>query len=111
MLFNSGHHVRSRRRARLRAARGPGRYLRLGAGLTSALLASAVLAACSSSNAATTGKVTLNYYSFPDNSGAIQQAVDTCSAQSGGKYTIVYSKLPNGADGQRQQMVRRLAAG
>ena len=111
MLFNSGHHVRSRRRARLRAVRGPGRYLRLGAGLTSALLASAVLAACTSSNAATTGKVTINYYSFPDNSGALQQAVDTCSAQSGGKYTIVYSKLPNGADGQRQQMVRRLAAG
>jgi multiple sugar transport system substrate-binding protein len=111
MLFNSGHHVRSRRRARLRAVRGPGRYLRLGAGLTSALLASAALAACTSSNAATTGKVTINYYSFPDNSGALQQAVDTCSAQSGGKYTIVYSKLPNGADGQRQQMVRRLAAG
>ena len=110
MLFDSGHHVRSRRRARLREVRRPGRYLRLGAGLTSAILASAVLAACASSNAATGGRVTLNYYSFPDNSGALQQAVNTCSAQSGGKYTIVYNKLPNGADGQRQQMVRRLAA-
>jgi multiple sugar transport system substrate-binding protein len=110
MFFDSGHNVRSRRRARLRAVRGSGRYLRLGAGLTSAILASAVLAACASSNAATGGTVTLNYYSFPDNSGALQQAVNTCSAQSGGKYTIVYNKLPNGADGQRQQMVRRLAA-
>ena len=110
MLFDPGHH-RSRRRARPRAVRGRGRYLRLGAGLTGAVLASAVLAACTSSNAATTGRVTLNFYSFPDNSGAVQQAVDTCSAQSGGKYVISYNKLPNGADGQRQQMVRRLAAG
>jgi multiple sugar transport system substrate-binding protein len=110
MFFDSGHHVRSRRRARPRAVRGHGRYLRLGAGLTSAVLASAVLAACTSSNAATTGTVKLNYYSFPDNSGAVQQAVTNCSAQSGGKYVISYNKLPNDADGQRQQMVRRLAA-
>ena len=111
MFFDSGHNVRSRRRARLRAVRRPGRYLRLGAGLTSAVLASAVLAACASSNAATGGTVTLNYYSFPDNSGAIQQAVTNCGAQSGGKYVISYNKLPNSADGQRQQLVRRLAAG
>jgi multiple sugar transport system substrate-binding protein len=110
MLFDSGHNVRSRRRARLRAVRRPGRYLRLGVGLTSAMLASAGLAACASSNAATGGTVTLNYYSFPDNSGAIQTAVTNCSAQSGGKYVISYNKLPNSADGQRQQLVRRLAA-
>jgi trehalose/maltose transport system substrate-binding protein len=67
------------------------------------------LAACSSASGAT-GPVTLNYWSFPDNSGAVQQAVDTCSAQSGGKYKIVYNKLPTDADGQRQQLVRRLAA-
>jgi multiple sugar transport system substrate-binding protein len=51
--------------------------------------------------------VTLNFYNFPDNSGAIQQAADTCSTP---QYKIQYNKLPNGADGQRQQMVRRLAA-
>jgi multiple sugar transport system substrate-binding protein len=72
-----------------------------------ALLA-AGLAACTSSS--TAGKVTLNYWSFPDNSGAVQQAVDTCSAQSGGKYKIVYNKLPTAADGQRQQLAFRLAA-
>ena len=40
----------------------------------------------------------------------MQQAVDNCNAQSNGAYKIKYQKLPNGADGQRQQMVRRLAA-
>jgi multiple sugar transport system substrate-binding protein len=56
------------------------------------------------------GRATINFYNFPDSSGAIQQAVDTCSQQSGGKYIIKYNKLPSAADGQRQQMVRRLAA-
>jgi multiple sugar transport system substrate-binding protein len=67
------------------------------------------LAACSSGSGAS-GPVTLSYWSFPDNSGAVQQAVDTCSKASGGKYTISYNKLPTDADGQRQQLVRRLAA-
>ena len=71
---------------------------------------SSALAACGSSSASS-GPVTLNFYNFTDPSGAIQQAVNTCSAQSGGKYTISYNKLPDAADGQRQQMVRRLAAG
>jgi multiple sugar transport system substrate-binding protein len=67
-----------------------------------------LMTACSSGSSG--GPVTLNFYNFPDNSGAIQQAVDNCTKQSGGKYKISYQKLPNGADGQRQQMVRRLAA-
>jgi len=72
-------------------------------------LAAAGLAACGTSSAAT-GPVTLNFYNFPDGSGAIQQAADNCSAQSHGKYTISYNKLPTGADQQRLQMARRLAA-
>jgi multiple sugar transport system substrate-binding protein len=68
-----------------------------------------VLAACGS-DGGSSGRVTLNFYNFPDNSGAIQQAADTCTQQSNGRYKIDYQKLPNGADGQRQQMVRRLAA-
>ncbi len=64
--------------------------------------------ACTSASA--NAPVTLNYWSFPDNSGALQQAVNTCSAQSGGRYKILYNKLPTAADGQRQQMVLRLAA-
>ena len=87
--------------------RGPD-FRRRAAVMSAPVLLAAALAACSSGNGS--GPVTLNYWSFPDNSGAIQQAVDTCSAASGGKYTIVYNKLPTDADGQRQQLVRRLAA-
>ncbi|MFD1666972.1 ABC transporter substrate-binding protein [Streptomyces calvus] len=57
-----------------------------------------------------TGRPTLNWYNFPDDSGALQQAADRCSRASGGRYRISYHKLPRAADGQRQQMVRRLAA-
>jgi len=53
---------------------------------------------------------TLNLYLYPDNSGAAQQAVDSCTKASGGRYVIKYQKLPSSADGQREQMVRRLAA-
>jgi ABC-type glycerol-3-phosphate transport system substrate-binding protein len=98
----------SARRARARPAVTPPRLV---IGLAVAALASTALAACGTGNASTGGPVTLNYYSFPDNSGAIQQAVDTCTKQSHGRYVISYNKLPTGADGQRQQMVRRLAAG
>ena len=75
------------------------------------LVAGGLLAACGEgSGGSSSGPVRLNFYNFPDNSGAIQQAVDTCSQNSGGRYRITYNKLPNGADGQRQQLVRRLAA-
>jgi multiple sugar transport system substrate-binding protein len=87
-----------------------GRSLRRRAAVVSApVLLAAALAACSSASAAN-APVTLNYWSFPDNSGAVQQAVDACTAASDGKYTISYNKLPTDADSQRQQIVRRLAA-
>ena len=53
---------------------------------------------------------TLNFYSFNDQSGAVQTAVTNCSKQSNGKYTITYNKLPAAADDQRLQLARRLAA-
>jgi ABC-type glycerol-3-phosphate transport system substrate-binding protein len=90
----------------MRAGR-PARGRRILAATLGVTVAASVLSACGSSNNA---QPTLHFYNFPDNSGAIQQAVDTCSAHSGGRYRIQYNKLPNGADGQRQQLVRRLAA-
>ena len=77
-------------------------------GIAVTALAASLLSACGGSSG--NGRVTLNFYNFPDNSGAIQQAADTCTAQSGGRYVIKYNKLPSAADGQRQQLVRRLAA-
>jgi ABC-type glycerol-3-phosphate transport system substrate-binding protein len=71
------------------------------------LLAS-MLAGCGSDEG--DGRPTLNWYNFPDDSGALQKAADTCSQASNGRYRISYNKLPRAADGQRQQLVRRLAA-
>jgi multiple sugar transport system substrate-binding protein len=85
--------------------RGPiGRFPTVSAAL---VLGASLLVACSSGSG---GVPTLNLYLYPDNSGAVQQAVDNCTAAAQGRYRISYQKLPNGADGQRQQMVRRMAA-
>ena len=101
--------VRAGRRIRRPAARSSRRGARyIGVTMIGAL-AAAGLAACGTSSAAT-GPVTLNFYNFPDPSGAVQDAVSSCSAQSHGKYTISYNKLPTAADQQRLQMARRLAA-
>ena len=51
--------------------------------------------------------MTLNFYAPPDNSGAIQSAADNCSTS---QYRVNYIRLPNAADGQRRQLVQRLAA-
>ena len=61
----------------------------------------ASLVACSSESSGATP--TLNLYLYPDNSGAVQQAVDDCNAQSNGAYEIKYQKLPRAADGQRSR--------
>jgi multiple sugar transport system substrate-binding protein len=101
--------VRAGRRIRRPAARSSRRGARyIGVTMIGAL-AAAGLAACGTSSAAT-GPVTLNFYNFPDPSGAVQDAVNNCSAQSHGKYTINYNRLPTAADQQRLQMARRLAA-
>ena len=94
------------------ATRRPSRrrtWRRVAASVAGVTLAGTALAACGSSNAAT-GPVTLNYYLYPDTSGATQAAINNCDAQSHGAYKISYQQLPQASDGQRQQMVRRLAA-
>jgi multiple sugar transport system substrate-binding protein len=76
------------------------------AALAVAALAASGLAACGTAGAST-GPVTLQFYNFPDPSGAIQQAANNCSNS---RYKISYNKLQNAADQQRLQMARRLAA-
>jgi multiple sugar transport system substrate-binding protein len=70
----------------------------------------ALAVACGQSSGSTKGPVTLNWYIFPEFSGAFVKSAAQCSQHSGGAYTIKIQTLPNAADGQRQQMVRRLAA-
>jgi multiple sugar transport system substrate-binding protein len=77
---------------------------RIVAALGAAIVAAPVLVACGS----TDGGITINVYKYPQES--FQKIVDQCNAKAGGRYNIVYNKLPREADGQREQMVRRLAA-
>jgi multiple sugar transport system substrate-binding protein len=103
--FTSG---RARGRLPRRALSGRGRGV---AGFACLALGSALLAACGSSSAGTSsGPVTLNFYQFPDVSGATNTEIKNCDAQSHGKYTISYQVLPAASDSQRLQLVRRLAA-
>jgi multiple sugar transport system substrate-binding protein len=64
------------------------------------------MAACGSDDS---GTPTLNWYINPDNGGQAALA-DTCTKAADGKYRIETAPLPNDADGQREQLVRRLAA-
>lgn len=41
----------------------------------------------------------------------LQELIDRCDAAAGGRYHIIHRPLPRDADGQREQLVRRLAAG
>ncbi|MFI0463551.1 extracellular solute-binding protein [Saccharopolyspora sp. 5N102] len=81
------------------------RRTRAAAVLGASLVCASALTAC----APASGANTVNLYSAPEEN--LQQNVDRCNAESGGRYQIVYHKLPRDADGQREQMVRRLAAG
>ncbi|RKT52662.1 ABC transporter substrate-binding protein [Saccharothrix australiensis] len=69
-----------------------------------ALVAASVLAGCGSGD----GGVTINVYKYPQEN--FQKIVDRCNDEADG-YRIVYHKLPRESDGQREQLVRRLAAG
>jgi multiple sugar transport system substrate-binding protein len=101
--------IDSRRRGQAQPHQ-PTRYRpRLLAGGLTGILAASLLAACGTSSAGT-GPVTLNFYQYPDVSGATVAEVKNCNAQANGKYIISYQQLPAGADAQRLQLVRRLAA-
>ncbi|SDM05874.1 carbohydrate ABC transporter substrate-binding protein, CUT1 family [Lentzea albidocapillata subsp. violacea] len=83
---------------------GATRRYRLAAGVGAAVLAAGTLTACGSGDQG----ITVNVYKYPQEN--FQAIVDSCNAKAGGRYNIVYNKLPREADGQREQMVRRLAA-
>lgn len=53
---------------------------------------------------------TLVWYTNPDNGGQ-RRLADRCSRESNGAFMIETQLLPNEADAQREQLVRRLAAG
>lgn len=83
--------------------RGLSRWRGIAAG-AAVLVAVPTIAACGSE-----GGTQINVYYAPEEN--FQSVIDTCNEQANGRYEIVYRKLPRDADGQREQMVRRLAAG
>jgi multiple sugar transport system substrate-binding protein len=68
-----------------------------------------MLAACHGSAGPET--TVLHWYVFNEPSGAFAQAARDCSTAAGGAYRIELVPLPADADQQREQLVRRLAAG
>jgi multiple sugar transport system substrate-binding protein len=90
------------------STRRPRRRRRGIAGVAVALVATGSLAACG--GGASGGTPTLTWYINPD-SGGQEKIAASCSAASNGKYKIETSVLPRNSDDQRQQLVRRLAAG
>ena len=75
------------------------------ASLVGAAALTASLAACSSGG----GGVVVNLYGGASGTG-FDKIIADCNQQANGRYTIVGNLLPSDADGQRDQLVRRLAA-
>jgi multiple sugar transport system substrate-binding protein len=71
-----------------------------------AALAAPLLVACSDDSS---GTPTLTWYQNPDNGGQAKIA-QQCADASNGAYRVKMQMLPKDATGQREQLVRRLAA-
>ncbi|HEX6357070.1 MAG TPA: extracellular solute-binding protein [Actinophytocola sp.] len=76
---------------------------RLFTALAAGLVAAPMVAACGTEQ----GNIITLYYADQE---YVPGIVATCNEQAGDEYEIVHRVLPRDADGQREQMVRRLAA-
>ncbi|MCB0875217.1 MAG: ABC transporter substrate-binding protein [Solirubrobacterales bacterium] len=77
--------------------------------MIAALAAAAiVLSACGDDESG--GPTELSFFIFNEPSGILPKIADACSKSSNGEYTISFEYLPNEADQQREQLVRRLGA-
>ena len=84
--------------------------MRRGSGIAAVLALGALVAAGCGGGGGGAGPATLNLWVFNEPSGSFTDAAKRCTDSSGGRYRIVYNKLSNNADQQRQSLVRRLAA-
>lgn len=74
-----------------------------------AVLLAALLSACGGGGD-DSGAPTLKWYVYQEPSGAFDDAAAACTEAAEGRYRIQTVALPNNADEQREQLVRRLAA-
>ena len=93
-----------------RPRRGEGVAARTHKLLLSLVLAAALVGAGCGSDDSGGGSKELTWFIFNEPGGAPQAAADKCAKESGGRYTISFELLPADADGQREQLVRRLGA-
>jgi len=77
--------------------------------LVLAAVALALTAACGD-DARGAQPTTLKWFIFNEPSGALPRIAGECSRLSQGRYEIEFEYLPSDADGQREQLVRRLGA-
>ncbi|HEY3485229.1 MAG TPA: extracellular solute-binding protein [Ilumatobacteraceae bacterium] len=77
--------------------------------VATAFAAASLLAAACGDDGGGGGTASLTWYINPDNGGQATLAKE-CADASGGSYSIDVQVLPNEADSQREQLVRRLAA-
>jgi multiple sugar transport system substrate-binding protein len=83
-----------------------GRRLR---GAVAAVACAALLAPSAGCGSDESGARVVNLYNAPQQN--LASIVDRCNRLAQGRYRIVLNTLPRGADDQREQLVRRLAAG
>ncbi|CAM3286761.1 ABC transporter substrate-binding protein [Stackebrandtia soli] len=81
-----------------------GRWRGLAGCAVAVVVAAGALSACGDES----GVPVVNVYNAPQEN--LGQIVDRCNEEADGAYRIVLNTLPRDADGQREQMVRRLAA-
>lgn len=89
---------------------GPARARRPAGAAALAVTAVLALVASGCGGSGSGGVVTLKWYSYQEPGGSYDAAAKRCGAASGGRYRIELTALPNDADQQREQLVRRLAA-
>jgi multiple sugar transport system substrate-binding protein len=80
-------------------------------GITAAIMLGTVLTALVACSDEARNPPHLRWYVFDEPSGAFEQAAARCSRASRGRYQVELARLPSDADQQREQLVRRLAAG
>jgi multiple sugar transport system substrate-binding protein len=79
--------------------------------VVTALVAGLALAIGACGGESSSGTVSLQFWAYNEPGGTFRAAAERCTAESNGRYRIAFNALGNDPNTQRQQLVRRLAAG
>ena len=82
--------------------------MRARTGVLAAALALAPLTACGGDSDSSAGAPVVNWYI--GNEGWLPDVIEACNSQADGAFVLKAESLPTNPDGQREQLVRRLAA-